>query len=660
MKKIFLILIALSLIFVLSCKGSSGGQAAGSSTASAAKEAPEFAQLVKDGKLPPLEQRLPKNPRVMTPYEKIGVYGGDWRVAQVGGHLTHMHRYQFYENLVNWTPGWGGVVPNVAESYEVSADSREYTFHLREGMKWSDGEPFTTDDVAFWWEDIMQNTQLTPNIGGMYRQGDELVNLSIVDKTTFKFIFPEPNGLFLQNLAQVGNLNKQYIPKHYYSQFHIKYNPNADAEAKAAGYADWVACLQAKGALTSSIDDVIFMNGERPCINAWMWEVAPGVGSASQAIAVRNPYYWKVDTQGNQLPYIDRLVYDLLQDVEVLILKVLNGEIDWMDQYFNLPGNKAIIYENQERGGYQLFETTPTEPNVAIISLNMNHPDPGMRALFANKDFRIAISHAINRQEIIDIVYSGQGTPAQTAPRPGTEFYNEKLATQYIEYDVDAANAALDRAGFTARDAQGFRLRQDGVRVGFTFELDVNRTEFVEQVQLIQQYLRAVGIDAQVRTMDRTLWELRVRTNVEFDATIHRFGGGVGQSVLIDPRYFFPYSSNSVYAPAWASWYNNPTGAGATVRPEEPPARVKESMDIYNQIKVTGDQARQVELMLKILDIAADEFYTIGILWDANSFGIVRNNFKNVPMVMPFSWEYPHPGPENPCQFFIDPTVRMP
>jgi peptide/nickel transport system substrate-binding protein len=158
--------------------------------------------------------------------------------------------------------------------------------------------------------------------------------------------------------------------------------------------------------------------------------------------------------------------------------------------------------------------------------------------------------------------------------------------------------------------------------------------------------------------MDRSLWEIRVRQIWEFDATIHRFGGGIGQAVLIDPRYFFPFSGNSVYAPAWQVWYNNPTGAGARMKPEEPPEQVKQSMELYNQIKATGDSAQQIKLMQDILEIAADQFYTIGILWDANGYGIVKNNFKNAPPVMPFSWEYPHPGPENPCQFYFDPNVK--
>jgi peptide/nickel transport system substrate-binding protein len=650
-----------AVLLLAGCKGG-GGEAAGTSGTAPenlSREAPELAQLVKEGKLPPLEERISKNPRVITPYERIGVYGGDWRVAQVGGHLAHIHRYQYYENLVNWTPGWGGIVPNVAASYEVSPDSKEYTFHLREGMKWSDGDTFDTEDVAFWFEDILMHPQLTPAIPTMYRQGSELVKFEVIDKTTFKFVFSGPNGLFLQQLADTGNPNQQYVPKHYYSKFHIKHNPNADTEAKAAGYADWVACFQAKGG-TPDVSDVIFQNGERPVINAWMWEIPPGVGSASQAIAVRNPYYWKVDTEGNQLPYVNRVVYDLLQDVEVLILKILNGEIDWMDQYFATTSNKPIIYENQEKGGYHLFTTNPTEPNSAILQFNLNHPDPVMRSLFTNKDFRIGVSHAINRQEIIDIVYSGQGTPAQAAPRPGTEFYNERLATQYIEYDVNAANAALDRVGLTKRDSAGYRLRPDGKRVAFTLELDAGRVEFMSMSTLLQAYLKAVGIDMQIRSMDRSLWEIRVRTNWEFDATIHRFGGGVGQSVLIDPRYYFPLNGNSVYAPAWQTWYNNPSGTGARMKPEEPPEPVKRSMELYNEIKVTGDPAQQVKLMQQILEIAADQFYTVGLLWEGDGYGVVRNNFVNIPPVMPWSWSYPHPGPENPCQFFFDPNIQVP
>lgn len=621
-----------------------------------AHESPQLTKLVAEKKLPPLQERLPKTPLVVKPFEKVGLYGGDWRVAQVGGHLAHVARYQGYENLVRWTPGWGGVEPNVAESYEVSADSSEYTFKLREGMKWSDGDSFDADDIMFWYEDVFLNAKLTPSKQAIFVQSKKPVVVEKIDQYRVKFKFPGPNGLFLQQLAQVGIITAQYLPKHYFSKFHIKYNPNADALAKQQGFADWTAMFIAKGGTGET--NGYWQNSEMPVIYAWKFSIAPGQGSASRAVAERNPYYWKVDTEGNQLPYLDRVVYDLLQDVEVLILKILNGEIDMMDQYFALPGNKPVIYDNQKKGGYRLFATKPTEPNSAVIQFNLNHPNPALRQLFRSKDFRIGVSHAVNRKEIIDLIYSGQGEAAQVAPLPGTEFYNERLAKQYIEYDVAAANAALDKAGIAQKDSAGFRLGPDGKRVVFTFEIDSGRTEFVDMVQLIQGYLKAVGLDAQIRTMDRSLWEVRVRVNAEFDVTIHRFGGGIGQAALLDPRYYLPFSANSFYAPAWQTWYNNPTGTGATYKPEEPPEQIKAAMKLYDRIKTTGDLKQQTQLMKEILNTAADQFYVIGVTWGAEGYGVVRNNFRNVPPLMPWSWDYPHPAPENPCQFYIDPAIK--
>ena len=658
MKKLILLPMILVIVLVLSCGGrGTSSQPQTVQIDPAAREAPQLAQMVREGRLPPLEDRLPRNPLVITPYERVGVYGGDWRLAMVGGNLSHMNRYQFYENLVRWSPGWNDIIPNVASRWEISPDSREFTFFFREGMKWSDGTPFTAEDIMFYFEDLITDRTLVPSIPVLFRQGNEVVQVEMIDQFTVKFTFPEPNGVFLFQLAEADGGHIP-LPKHYYSKVLPSYNPNAEADARAAGYADRFAWFEALG--TTANSDNAIRNGELPRLSAWIWEIPPGEGAASQAIAVRNPYYWKVDTAGNQLPYVDRLVYDLLQDTEVLVLKILNGEIDWMDQYFATASNKPLIYENQQRGGYSLFTTTPTEPNSAVFMFNLNHPDPAMRELFNNRDFRVGISHAINRQEIIDMVYAGWGTPAQVAPLPGTDFYHERLATQYIEYSQDLANAALDRAGLTGRDAQGFRLRPDGARVAFTLQLDVARLEFVNMSELLQSYFRAVGIDMPIVTSDRSLHDQRTRTLYTYDATIHRFGGGAGLSVINDPRNYFPFSGNSFYAPAWALWYNNPQGIGSQIRPEEPPAQVREAMALFDEIRITGSMAEQTRLMQRILDIAADQFYVLGILWEGDGYGVVRNNFINTPPVMPWSYAYPHPGPENPSQFFFDPTIRMP
>jgi peptide/nickel transport system substrate-binding protein len=612
-------------------------------------EAPTLAERVQAGELPPVEERLPTKP-----IEGIGSYGGDWRVAVVGGQYSHVARYQGYENLVRWTPNWDGIIPNIAESFEVNEDSTEYTFYLREGMRWSDGAPFTADDIMFWYEDVFLNEQLTPAKPSNLMVGGEPVIVEKLNDYAVVFRFAAPNGLFLQQVAEVGPSPFTKYPRHHLEEFHPTYNPeNIDRLVQEAGVADWMTLFQQVKGGTHEVDDY-FRVSNVPTLYAWYFTLAPGDGTATRAIAVRNPYYWKVDPAGNQLPYLDRLTYDLLSDNEVLLLKVLGGEIDWLDQHFATPTNKPVVIDGQDRGDYRLFTTTSTIPNSMTIQLNLNHPDPVKNAIFQDKDFRIGLSHAIDRQEIIDLVFVGQGEPYQVAPASDSPFYNEQLAKQYIEYDVELANEHLDRV-LPERDAQGFRLGPDGNRLTIIMELDVNRLTFVDAAELIQAYWQAVGVDIQVRTMDRSLWEVRVRGDgIDWDATIHSFGGGSGYAVLLDPRYYFPFNANSIFAKAWSVWYNNPTGQGSGIAPVEPPADVRRQMELYDQIRVTGDLDTQLELMMEILEIAAEQFYVIGISTEPDGYGIAKNNLRNVQMTMPWSWIFPHPAPTNPQLWYWD------
>ena len=583
------------------------------------QEAPQLATLVEAGQLPPVQERLPKNPMVVEPVEQVGSYGGTWRNVLVGGADTGtLTRTIGYENLVRWTPDWEGVIPNVAESFEVNEDATEFTFRLREGLKWSDGHLYTADDIMFWYEDFFLNAELNPSQTGEYLGGD-LVAVEKVDDFTVTFRFAEPNGLFLQNLATPDGASPTVYPRHYLEQFHAKYNSeDLDQLVLESGAADWVSLFQSK--VGDGSDHVTrFSNSEIPTLFGWVLSTAYGEGA--RIVAERNPYYWKVDTEGNQLPYIDRVVYDLLDEAEVALLRVLNGEIEVMDRHIATLTNKPVIFDNQEAGGYHFFTTIPTAPNAAVIQLNLNHPDPVKREIFQNKDFRVGLSYAIDRPEIIDLVYLGQGVPHQAAPRPESDLYNEQLATQYTEYSTELANEHLDAAGYTERDSEGFRLGPDGNRISFALELDAARAEFVDMAPLLQQNWREVGVDVQVRTMDRSLWEVRVRENGEFDATIHRFGGGTGQAILLDPRYYFPFNGNSMYAPAWETWYNNPSGEGASIAPEEPPAAAKEQMALYDQLGQTADTDEQSKLMRQILEMAVDQFYVIGITTEPEGYG---------------------------------------
>ncbi|NOZ27672.1 MAG: ABC transporter substrate-binding protein [Chloroflexi bacterium] len=610
------------------------------------KEAPQLAELVKQGKLPPVDERLPENPLVVQPVDRIGQYGGTWRTALRGGaDNAWLLRTMDYEYLVRWDPDWTKVIPNLAESFEANEDATEFTFHLRKGVKWSDGEPFTADDIMFWYEDVFMNEDLTPVKTSWLVTGDEPVTVEKVDDYTVKFKFAAPNGLFLQRMATPSGSYITRFPRHYLEQFHIKYNPdNIDKLIEEAGATDWVNLFQLKGSgVPGTPYDARWQNKELPSLNAWILTTAYGEGT--RVVAERNPYYWKVDPEGNQLPYLDRIVYEVGEDVEVLVLKALNGEIDMQDRHIAKPANKAVFVDNMEKGGYHFFEKIPSSMNMLIIALNLTHKDPKMREIFQNKHFRIGLSYAINRQEIIDLVWVGAGEPFQAAPRPESPFYNERLAKQYTEYDVDKANEHLDMV-LPEKDDEGFRLRPDGERLSFSIEVAATQTDRIDALELIRGYWKAVGIDMQVKTEDRSILYTRKEAN-EHDAVV--WGGDGGLDVILEPRWYFPYSAESNYAELWQFWYNkDPRG-------EEPPEPTKKQMELYDQLKATGDPDKQADLMKQILEIAADQFYVIGISLPPKGYGIVKNNFHNVPKVMPGSWLYPNPAPTNPCQYFKDP-----
>ncbi|HVY17745.1 MAG TPA: ABC transporter substrate-binding protein [Rhodopila sp.] len=608
-------------------------------------EPPSLKDQVSGGKLPPVGQRLPENPLVITPTEKVGTYGGDWNMALVGGGgLSMLFRYQAYEPLVRFTPDWSGVTPNVAESVEADADSKVYTIKLRKGLKWSDGEPFTTDDVKFWYDTCLTDKRVAFVGNAHWKQGGKPAKLDVVDETTFKVTFEKPNGFFPLNIAWANNDQTTRTPKHYLSQFHIDYNPKADDLAKQRGLGGWVALFQQEAGFQD--DNIFFQNGNRPSLFAWQFQTAPGAG-VQQAVAVRNPYYFKVDTSGNQLPYMDRVVYQMVADPQVLLLKCMQGQIDMMDQYIGTPANKSVLYDNRQQGNYDFYTLNSTEANQMVFCFNLNHNDPVRRELFQNKDFRVAMSLALDRQSLIDTVLVGQGAPAQPSILKSDPLYNEQLATQFTEFDPDKANAMLDKI-IPNKGDDGIRLDKNGKKLTITFEIDNARAVFIDMLQLVVPMFQAVGIDAQVRTMDRSLWETRVRQGRDFDATCHEFGANGGIAAMLDPRYYVPTNNNAVYAPGWQLWYQARDNKDAI----EPDDLTKKSMALYDQLQATSDPAKQKDIMKQILQNAADEFYVFGVTQIPPGYGIVKNNLHNFTKTMPNSFGWPTPAPTRPEQFY--------
>lgn len=598
------------------------------------------------GNLPPVAERLPANPLVITPFERAGQQGGDWNHALVGGgSLSMLVRYQGYEPLVRFNPDWSGLVENVAESWSANAEATEYTFRLRKGHKWSDGVPFTTADVQFWYDAYFTDEETTLGGNAWWSVNGEVAKLEVVDEQTFKVIFSAPNGFFVQQLAWAQQDQMTRTPKHYLEQFHIRYNPDADALAKEQGLESWIALFQREIGMLD--DNTFYQNGNRPTLNAWVFtEGAPGENT-ERAIATRNPYYFKVDDQGTQLPYFDRVVYQMVADPEVLLLKTLQGEIDIMDQYIATPANKPVLFDGQESGNYGFYTLKETAANVMAFQLNLNHLDPVKNKLFNTMEFRQALSHAIDRQALIDAVFVGQGSPAQPSMREGDPLYNEQLAKQFTEFDPAKANALLD-ALIPNKDGEGYRQDEQGRRVTIIFEIDQTRTTFLDMFELAIPMFQAVGIDAQMRTMDRSLWEERVRRGREYDATAHQFGANSGIAAMLDPRFYVPINNNCFYAPGWALYYTQPDNEAAV----EPPEAVKAQQELYRSLVGTADPAKQNELMAQVLQNAADLFFTFGVSLPADGYGVVKNDVVNLPKEMPNSFGWPTPGPARPEQFF--------
>lgn len=611
-----------------------------------AREAPMLAEQVANGQLPTLDERLPANPKVVTPHEEIGQYGGTWRMGLRGGEdEALLYRTIGYEQLMRWSSDWSAVEPNMVESVDVNDDATEFIFHLREGMKWSDGVDFTADDIMWWYEYVFSDADVMLAPPAFLTTSVDGENVPAVfekiDDYTFKVTFASPNGMFLAQLAAPNGRPLIPRPAHWLQQFHLEFNPDANQLAEDSGFVDWVALLQDR-----LEDDAFFRFADMPTLNAWMVVTAYGA-SGTQVEAERNPFYWKVDSEGNQLPYIDRVVYEVGEDVNTLVLKALNGEIDNQGRHIATNDNKAVFVDNREAGDYRIVEQTAAASNNMVLNLNLLHKDPVMRELMQNKDFRIALSHAINRQEIIDVVLIGEGVPHQPSPLPGSTLYNERLSTQYTEYDPDLANQLLDEIGLTEYDTDGFRLRPDGEPLQISVEVITVATDLQDILQLIQQQWAEVGIRMEMQVEDRSLFFERHDAN-EHDASVWGGEGGVGWDVYINPKNVVPMHNNgSRFALPWAYWFNNPNAENA----QEPPDAVKEQMALYRQVMTVASDEEREALMREVLEIAADQFYLIGISTPASGYRIVTNTMHNVP-VMVGSWTWPTPGPSSPEQYF--------
>lgn len=606
-------------------------------TASQYQEAPMLAERVAAGALPPVDERLPATPRTIPVQEEIGQYGGTWFRSAVGpGDAGIIGNRLSYEYLVRWNEAGDGVEANVAERYEINDNATEFTFHLRQGMKWSDGTPFGADDFLFVYNDIMLNTELTPNFPTWMRDpsGENGV-IEKIDDHTIKFVFKSPYGLFIQILAgpSAGWITDR--PKHYLSQFHPSYVETAELEKKfkEANFENW---FQLFGNRAN------WQNAEQP--HLWPW-LPTRVPPETPIVAERNPYYYKVDPEGNQLPYLDQVQFDVVEKADLLNLKAIAGELDMQFRHI-LWNNFPLFIENAEAGDYRVMKWQLAEGSNCLLHPNMNHKDPVLRELFQNRNFRIALSHGIDRGTINELVYLGLGEPRQACLIAQSPYFKPEHATRYADHDPAKANQLLDEIGLTNKDAEGFRTRPDGSPLSITIEYAPVFGPWADVVQLVTDHWKEIGIRAIPKEEDRTLFNERGLAGEEMDMGVWIMDRCL--TPLIEPWYFYPYRGGTPPSTAaqWYLWYESRGAQG-----EEPPAEVKAQYELYDTIK-GASEADLPALAQEFFDRASEEVWYIGTVGALPHVGVVKNNFRNVPEQAVSDWLQQTPGNTNVEQYF--------
>lgn len=606
-------------------------------------EAPGLAALAQQGKLPPVAQRLPNKPEIVQPSGSVGRYGGTMRSA-VRGDADHNAILRLVGNmgLTRWTPDFAKAIPNVAESWTTNQDASVYTFKLRQGMRWSDGHPFTADDIIFFTDDLLPNTAFYAAPPPQYVINDKLMRGEKVDDYTVRLIFAGPYLTFPERLAGPLGQHPVLYAKHYCSQFMPKYNPDIGKLLAQTNQPDWATLFrQHCGDIETPAR---WANPARPVLDPWVVN-APYTGGATEVVLTRNPYFWQVDPAGNQLPYLDAINCKVISDIQSIVLAAVGGQMDLELRHVALINNKPVLAQHEKSGHYSLVELDTTDVSAAALFLNQTDKNPALRALLTNHEFRRALSHGIDRDEINDIVYLSQSEPWQTSPLETDPFYNKQLATQYLDYDEDKANGILDKLGLTKRDSNGIRMMPEGGRVFLTADTDVESPQLIDVLQLVKQHWAKIGVDLAIKPMERSLFYERGQNN-DYDIDIMGLPGGLHP--YTDPRAWLSVQPlDSRQSLPWVHWYQSGGKMG-----EKPSPSMLERLQLWDQWKEAPNRQQADALLRQILQLAADAFEVIGISRGTTVFGVCSDQLKNVPAKMPMGWEYPTPAPTLPQQYW--------
>jgi len=590
-------------------------------------EAPMLRVKVAAGELPPVEKRLPEEPLVVKPVEKIGQYGGTLRVVGVNDYevetLLNLGLYALAQDFQAGTHEYykgvaeSKIVPHFAKGGEFSKDKKTFTLYLRKGVKWSDGVPLTADDLLFWWEDIINNKELTPVIDPVLKPGGKLMEVEKVNDYTVRFHFSVPYKFFTYYLCDWALRNRLIRPRHYLKQFHIKYNPKADELAKKEGFDHWWNLFADKCDYRH--------NPDLPTYFPWKTvEYKP-----ERWVGERNPYFWKVDTAGNQLPYIDKIICEFSTNREVLNMKVIAGQADYAD--IALPFTDIPLFKaNEKKGGYRcLLWDTPMGAMPSIIINQTYKKDPVLGKIFRDKRFRQALSLAINRKEANKVAYFGLSQPKQATVLPGSKFGEPEFYTAYAEYSPEKANQLLDEMGLKWDKDHKWRLRPDGKTLTVVIEdIDVGAVRGYSKIRpLLKEYWEKVGVKTVLKTIDPGLFGTRREAN-QLQITLWGLDNFSDLAIQIMGPWLIPGTSygGNWYAPLWDQWVKSGGKSG-----EEPPEELKRMRQIWLEMRDSENEQEIVRLGKEIFRMQAENLYYIGVVGSVKQAIVAKNNLRNVP-----------------------------
>ncbi len=578
-------------------------------------EAPMLKEKVAAGILPPVEQRLPEEPLVIKPIKEIGQYGGTLYVTSAGpGASWDLMNGMVEQYWFQTDDHYAKVLPDMAKSYEFSEDKKTLTIHFRKGMRWSDGAPFTADDIMFWWEDENLNKELYPGgPSGWWKVGTQFTKFEKLDDYTIRLHFAEPFPSVLDIICGYSQ-NHSYDPKHYLTKWHIKYNPNANELAKEEGFDHWWEAFAKHG--TSSwmkgMDNV-----DVPVV--WPWKLE--THTTSMQVWVRNPYFHAVDTAGNQLPYIDRVVVIMCGNREIVNMKTIAGELSYSTQMLTMD-NYSLYQGSAAENDYRVL--TWKSPNAAAVgfSPNVNHPDPILRKIFQDVRFRQALSLSINRDEINEIVCYGLGVPYQATCDPANSYFKEEWSKAYAQYEPERASMILDEMDLKWDVNHQYRLRSDGKTLSITIER-VEEAVDLRVCELTKEYWEKIGVKVNLKTVGRSLYNQRWWAN---QLDIQTWGLGYGSELRVyraDNPLLNPIKYGAV---KWDEWRVSEGKKG-----EEPPEKYKKQLERIQKWITTTDEGEYKRLAQEIFEFISQQLNTIGTVGYGPQPVVVKNNLGNIP-----------------------------